>query len=106
MLAAQPALPTGIVNKPAEFIKLLWELSTVNSGGTYLFYQLLADGTGLPPALFDQNGVATLTLVATIRRVDPGGGSVRLLRAPALRDARWVEGTPGESLACSIASGS
>jgi hypothetical protein len=68
MLAAQPGLPTGIVNKPAEFIKLLWELSTVNSGGTYLFYQLLADGTGLPPALFDQNGVATLTLVATIRR--------------------------------------
>ena len=67
-LAAQPGLPTGIVNKPAEFIKLLWELSTVNSGGTYLFYQLLADGTGLPPALFDQNGVATLTLVATIRR--------------------------------------
>ena len=66
LVAAGP--PTGIANTPAEFIKLLWELSTVNSGGSYLFYQLLADGTGLPPALFDESGIATLTLVLTLRR--------------------------------------
>ncbi|NNG63596.1 LysM peptidoglycan-binding domain-containing protein, partial [Pseudomonas fragi] len=66
LAAADP--PTGIANTPAEFIKLLWELSTVNSGGSYLFYQLLADGTGLPPELFDESGIATLTLVLTLRR--------------------------------------
>ncbi|OIN45257.1 hypothetical protein BLL37_31185 [Pseudomonas azotoformans] len=60
--------PSGIANTPAEFIKLLWELSTVNSGGSYLFYQLLAEGTGLPPALFDESGIGTLTLVVTLRR--------------------------------------
>ncbi|MBB4003107.1 LysM peptidoglycan-binding domain-containing protein [Aurantimonas endophytica] len=74
-LASGDALPTGIVNKTAEFIKLLWELSTVNSGGTYLFYQMLADGTGLPPSLFDTSGVATLTLVATISRTGLAGTS-------------------------------
>jgi LysM repeat protein len=65
---AAPEPPRGIANKPAEFIKLLWELSTVNSGGTYLFYQLPAEGTGLPTALFDDSGIATLTLVAAMRR--------------------------------------
>ncbi|UIJ71030.1 hypothetical protein [Aurantimonas sp. HBX-1] len=73
MLAVGDTLPTGIVNKTAEFIKLLWELSTVNSGGTYLFYQMLADGTGLPASLFDTSGVATLTLVATISRTGLAG---------------------------------
>lgn len=66
LAAAEP--PSGIANTPAEFIKLLWELSTVNSGGSYLFYQLLAEGTGLPPALFDESGIGTLTLVVTLRR--------------------------------------
>jgi hypothetical protein len=86
-LALGDALPTGIVNKTAEFIKLLWELSTVNSGGTYLFYQMLADGTGLPPSLFDDSGVATLTLVATISRTglfgatDAPAKGVRLFNA-------------------------
>ena len=60
--------PTGILNSPAEFIKLLWELSTVNSGGTYLFYQLVAEGAGLPSALFGNDGVATVSLVATLAR--------------------------------------
>ncbi|HEX2020061.1 MAG TPA: hypothetical protein VGO17_14075, partial [Aurantimonas sp.] len=74
-LALGDPLPTGIVNKTAEFIKLLWELSTVNSGGTYLFYQMLADGTGLPPSLFDDSGVATLTLVATVSRPGLSGAT-------------------------------
>lgn len=67
-LVADDTPPTGIANSPAEFIKLLWELSTVNSGGTFLFYQLLKDGSGLPPSLFDDTGIATLTLVVTLRR--------------------------------------
>ncbi len=73
--------PTGIANAPAEFIKLLWELSTVNSGGTYLFYQLLADGAGLPAALFDDSGIATMTLVVALARdtLHPTGG--RMLNA-------------------------
>src|SRR6202035_3407000 len=40
--------PRGIAGSPSEFIKLLWELSTVRSGGYYLYYQLPGDGTGLP----------------------------------------------------------
>ena len=80
-LVAAAAAPTGIANTPAEFIKLLWELSTVNSGGTFLFYQLLAEGTGLPAALFDDSGIATLTLVAAMTRdtEHPTGG--RMLNA-------------------------
>jgi hypothetical protein len=68
--------PTGIANSPAEFIKMLWELSTVNSGGTYLFYQLLADGAGLPAALFDDSGIAAMTLVVALQREStyPSGG--------------------------------
>ncbi|MGC1498134.1 MAG: LysM domain-containing protein [Sulfitobacter sp.] len=70
MLAEDPEPPTGIANKPAEFIKLLWELSTVNTSGTYLFYQLLNEGTGFPPSLFDDSGMAEITLVVTLAR-DP-----------------------------------
>ncbi|CAM0553739.1 hypothetical protein EHLJMEHL_03833 [Vreelandella titanicae] len=65
-LAEEP--PTGIAMAPAEFIKLLWELSTVNSGGSFLFYQNLVTGSGLPTGLFDNDGTATLTLVITLRR--------------------------------------
>lgn len=66
LLAEEP--PTGIAMAPAEFIKLLWELSTVNSGGSFLFYQNLVTGSGLPTGLFDTDGTATLTLVITLRR--------------------------------------
>ncbi|TKC87272.1 LysM peptidoglycan-binding domain-containing protein [Trinickia terrae] len=57
--------PRGIGNPPAEFIKLLWEQSTVRSGGYYLFYQLISDGSGLSADIFDADGTATLTMIAT-----------------------------------------
>lgn len=118
-LALDDAAPTGIANSPAEFLKLLWELSTVNSGGTYLFYQLLEDGTGLPPALFDDSGIATLTLVATLRRdatltrgarifnavnallstapIDPQASVVQLVGVPAPVPSQAL--SPGSSIA-------
>ncbi|MDQ3933509.1 MAG: LysM peptidoglycan-binding domain-containing protein [Actinomycetota bacterium] len=59
--------PTGIA-RPDEFVQLLWELSTVRSGGYYLHYQVLADGTGLPDTLFDSTGSAKLTLLVAYDR--------------------------------------
>jgi LysM repeat protein len=54
---------TGIINPDSEVVKLIWELSTVRSGGYYLTYHdKLTDG-GLPEAIFDDHGTATLTLV-------------------------------------------
>jgi hypothetical protein len=63
--AATGAPPRGIANAPNEFIKLLWELSTVRSGGYYLFYQVANGGDGLPASIFDSSGSATLSMVAT-----------------------------------------
>lgn len=58
-----PQAPRGILNPVDEFIQLLWELSTVRSGGYYLSYQDLVSKTGLPDAIFDESGAAVLTLV-------------------------------------------
>src|SRR6185437_10133130 len=63
--AATGAPPRGIANAPSEFIKLLWELSTVRSGGYYLYYQVTNGGDGLPASIFDSSGSATLSMVAT-----------------------------------------
>jgi hypothetical protein len=66
MLAeADVAPPRGIANSPAEFIKLLWELSVVRSGGYYLFYQVVNGGDGLPASIFDSSGTATLSMIVT-----------------------------------------
>ena len=67
--------PRGIANTPAEFIKLLWELSTVRSGGYYLYYELVNEGTGLPEGIFDDSGVATLSLSILYNRdSEPANG--------------------------------
>jgi len=57
--------PRGIANSPAQFIKLLWELSVVRSGGYYLYYEVVDSGDGLPASIFDTSGSATLSLVVT-----------------------------------------
>jgi len=57
--------PRGVANTPGEFIKLLWELSTVRSGGYYLFYQQIDSGAGLPSDIFDANGESTLSMIVT-----------------------------------------
>jgi len=66
------AAPRGIGNSPTEFIKLLWKQSTVRSGGYYLFHQVIADGSGFPPEIFDANGNATLSMIATFVVTDQG----------------------------------
>jgi len=66
MLAlAEGAPPRGIANTPAQFIRLLWELSTVRSGGYYLYYEDMASGAGLPAAIFDSSGSGTVSIVVT-----------------------------------------
>ncbi len=89
MLTREDGGPCGVANSKAEFIKLLWELSTVNSGGSYLFYQLLAEGGGLPVSLFDDSGVATVTLVATVTRDSafPGDAVFNAINALVVADA-------------------
>jgi hypothetical protein len=62
---AEGAPPRGIANTPAQFIKLLWELSTVRSGGYYLYYEDVEAGAGLPAAVFDSSGSGTVTMVVT-----------------------------------------
>lgn len=57
--------PRGIANSPGEFVKLLWELSTVRSGGYFLYYQDVESGDGLPSSIFDSSGTATLSMVVT-----------------------------------------
>ncbi|MDK9722643.1 MAG: LysM peptidoglycan-binding domain-containing protein [Rhodospirillales bacterium] len=64
-MATDVTPPRGIANPPAEFIKLLWEQSAVKSGGYYLFYQVVDGGEGLPGDIFDTNGTATLSMVAS-----------------------------------------
>ncbi|MFJ3220804.1 LysM peptidoglycan-binding domain-containing protein [Kitasatospora sp. NPDC086801] len=62
----------GILTPPAELVRLLWELSTVRTGGYYLYYQVPKEGAGLPDSVFDSSGTATLTLVVTYRRDGDG----------------------------------
>lgn len=63
--------PRGIANAPGQFVKLLWELSVVRSGGYYLFYQVIDGGAGLPAAIFDSSGSATVSLVVTYAAQGP-----------------------------------
>lgn len=74
-LAKEGGSPRGIANTPAEFIRLMWELSTVNSGGYYLYYQVPDEEAGLPDVLFDDSGSASLSLViAYDRKREPANG--------------------------------
>jgi LysM repeat protein len=72
--AADETRPRGIANTPANFVKLLWELSTVRSGGYYLYYQVPGNDQPLSSDLFDADGVATMTLVITYQREPIGAG--------------------------------
>lgn len=53
-----------LLNKPAEFIRLLWEASITRSGGFYLYYYNGASESGLPDRIFNDKGETTLGLVA------------------------------------------
>lgn len=53
------------INKPEDFIKLLWECSIVRSGGFYFYYITPEDSKGLPKYLFNESGTANLQIVIT-----------------------------------------
>ena len=59
----------------ADFIKLLWECSAVNTGGYYLNYRA-GDDRGLPDNIFDQSGTAIIQLLVIFdsqKHVSGGG---------------------------------
>jgi len=113
--------PRGVANAPGEFIKLLWELSTVRSGGYYLFYQQINGGGGLPSDVFDANGEATLSMVVafsaqgttsfgntapafvnsfvTIDNLDTATDVVQLLSLPTSGASAQLTGDADETLA-------
>lgn len=58
----------NVANPPPQVVELLWELSTVRSGGYFLTYETLPEGQGLPDSAFDSSGQANLSLVITYPR--------------------------------------
>jgi hypothetical protein len=68
MAAAGQTLVNDLVNQPADAVRLMWELSTVQSGGFSFYWDQLVEGAALPPGIFDSAGYATLTLVVTYAR--------------------------------------
>ena len=75
---AESGDPRGILNSPAELVRMMWELSTVRSGGYYLHYERFREAAGLPAAAFDASGTATLTLVLTYAREAADQDGLRL----------------------------
>jgi len=66
-IAGVPAL----LNKPSAFVRLLWEASITRAGGFFLYYYDSETGAGLPDALFDEKGEATVRLLAFYTTQDP-----------------------------------
>ena len=63
-----PVLINDLLNQPSDAVRLLWEISTVQSGGFSFYWDELVKGAALPPGLFDSAGYATLTLMVTYVR--------------------------------------
>lgn len=61
----QAELPLVENDDGTDFIQILWECSTVNSGGYYLAYGP-EEGSGLPDALFTDGVTADLVLVVQV----------------------------------------
>lgn len=119
--ATPGASPRGIANAPGEFIKLLWELSVVRSGGYYLFYQVIEGGGGLPSSIFDASGTATMSMVVafaaqgassfgetplafvnsfvTTDNLNTSTDVVQLVSQPTSGASLPLAGTPAETLA-------
>lgn len=101
---AEETGPRGILNPPEEVIKLLWELSTVRSGGYYLsYYDVIAD-SGLPDGIFDDSGTATLTLVVTYPRGALQGRLCNFVNAFLSTDTVIQQGSHMTLLSASTAS--
>ncbi|MGB2983908.1 MAG: LysM domain-containing protein [Candidatus Bipolaricaulia bacterium] len=67
---------TGILNE-TDFLRVLWEESTVRSGGYYLYYKDLVHDRGLPDELFGADETATLTVVVLYKRSPDGSAGAR-----------------------------
>jgi hypothetical protein len=61
--AERPAAGAGLLNGPAELVRLLWEASITRNGGFFLYYYDTTTGGGLPDRIFDDRGQAELTLL-------------------------------------------
>jgi hypothetical protein len=79
-LAAKADTPsTGFaaaIDDPVNFLRLLWECATVNSGGFYLNYTEAGTGAGLPDALFDAGGGASIQLLVIFASQRHSGGTL------------------------------
>jgi hypothetical protein len=63
---------------PDDFLRLIWECGVVGGGG-YWLQIATADGQGLPDAVFDRNGRATITLLVV--ETAQSGKAVQTLEA-------------------------
>ncbi len=70
----------GLLNRPSEFVRLLWEASVTRSGGFYLYYYDAASAAGIPDAIFDDKGEAALTMVVTYAKPADANAQNRLGR--------------------------
>lgn len=64
----EEATGLGLLNRPSEFIRLLWEASITSAGGFYLYYYNTVEGSGLPDRVFNDKGEAGLTLILLYAR--------------------------------------
>jgi LysM repeat protein len=64
-LAVATPAPNGVLNSLYDFVKLLWECSITRSGGYYLLYNDILNKVGLPSAIFDSSGNASISLLVT-----------------------------------------
>lgn len=70
----------GLLNGFYQFLSALWAGSIVRSGGYYFFYEL-PDGSGLPESLFNEDGIANISVLVVYNPTDgvagPDGGIVK-----------------------------
>jgi len=57
------AVYSASVADAKQFVRLLWECSTVHTGGYYLNYTQAQEALGLPSNIFDESGFATLKML-------------------------------------------
>jgi LysM repeat protein len=62
LLMAKTIEKSNLLNKPSEFIRLLWEASITRDGGFYLYYTDKVQG-GLPDLIFNDQEEALVTLI-------------------------------------------
>ncbi|HMF55201.1 MAG TPA: Ig-like domain-containing protein [Pyrinomonadaceae bacterium] len=65
MLTAEAERGLGLLNKPSEFLQLLWTASITRAGGFYLYYYDSVEKRGLPDRIFNDRNEAALVLIVT-----------------------------------------